>query len=88
MMFARICAAVALAGPALADHHSGHSGSVYGPRSGTGTNYGDRPPNFGGDPWNQPRRPSIGHQWDRPRGTNPWDKPRKPDLHAWGNPKY
>ncbi|MFO0987021.1 MAG: hypothetical protein U1F37_06595 [Alphaproteobacteria bacterium] len=80
--------AIGLAAPALADHYPGHSGSIYGPRSGTGTNYYDRQPNSGSDPWNQPRRPTLEHQWEQPRGTNPWDQPRKPDLTPWGKPKY
>ena len=93
-MLARVClaalAAAALAAPgaALADHYPGHSGSIYGPRSGTGSSYYDRQPNSGSDSWNQPRRPTIQNQWDQPRGTNPWEQPRKPDLHPWGKPKY
>jgi len=90
-MLARFClAAVAIAAPgaALADHYPGHSGSIYGPRSGTGTNYYDKQPNSSSDAWNQPRRPTIQHQWDQPRGTNPWDQPKKPDLYPWGKPKY
>ncbi len=91
-MLARVCIAVAtlasLTAPTIADHYPGHSGSIYGPRSGTGTNYYDKQPNSGSDPWNQPRRPSIQHQWDQPRGTNPWDQPKKPDLTPWGKPKY
>lgn len=91
-MLARVCiaavVAAGLAAPALADHYPGHSGSIYGPRSGTGTNYYDRQPNSGSDPWNQPRRPTVQPQWDQPRGTNPWQQPRQPDLYPWGKPKY
>lgn len=91
-MLARVCIAavafIGLAAPASADHYPGHSGSIYGPKSGTGTNYYDRQPNSGSDPWNQPRRPTIEHRWDQPRGTNPWDQPKKPDLTPWGKAKY
>jgi hypothetical protein len=92
-MLARVCIAAAVvvsaAAPALADHYPGHYGSIYGPRSGTGTNYYDRQPNSGSDPWNQPRRPIIEHQWQQPRGgINTWEQPRKPDLDPWGKPKY
>jgi hypothetical protein len=83
-----VVAVAALATPAAADHYPGHSGSIYGPKRGTGTNYYDRQPNSGSDPWNQPRRPTIQNQWDQPRGTNPWNQPKKPDLHPWGKPKY
>ena len=87
--FAAVAAlALALPGAALGDHYPGHSGSVYGPRKGTGSNYYSTQPNSGSDPWNQPRRPSVQHQWDQPRGTNTWEQPRKPDLYPWGKPKY
>ena len=90
-MPARACIAAAvigLAAPALADHYPGHSGSIYGRRNGTGTSYYDKQPSSGSDPWNQPRRPSVQHQWNQPRGTNPWEQPRKPDLYPWGKPKH
>ncbi|HEY7609589.1 MAG TPA: hypothetical protein VIF14_10195 [Alphaproteobacteria bacterium] len=80
--------AVAVPGPARADHYYGHHGSIYGPRNGTGSNFYDRQPNSGSDPWHQPRRPTIQNQWDQPRGTNPREQPRKPDLYPWGKPKY
>ncbi len=79
---------LAAPGVAFADHYPGHHGSIYGPKSGTGTNFYDRQPNSGSDPRNQPRRPSVQHQWDQPRGTNTWEQPRKPDLYPWGKPKY
>ena len=93
-MLARVClavlaiATVAAPGVALADHYPGHYGSIYGPKTGTGSNYYQPQPNSGSDPWNQPRRPAVQHQWDQPRGTNVWEQPRKPDLHPWGKPKY
>ena len=91
-MLARLCLAAfaiaALAAPALADHYPGHNGSIYGPRNGTGSNYYPSQPNSGSDPWNQPRRPTVEHQWDQPRGTNTWEQPRKPDVYPWGKPKY
>ncbi len=83
-----ILAASAISAPALADHYPGHSGSIYGPRNGTGTNFYDRQPNSGSDAWNQPRRPALGNQLDQPRGTNTWEQPRKPDFYPWGKPKY
>lgn len=80
---------MAFPGAATADHYPGHSGSVYGPRSGSGSNYYPTQPDSGSDPWNQPRRPSLDHRWEQPRsGTTPWDQPRKPDLYPWGKPKY
>lgn len=90
-MLARVCMAAAFVGiaaPALADHIPGHYGSIYGPRNGTGTNYYGTQPNSGSDAWNQPRRPTVEHQWQQPRGTNTWEQPRKPDLDPWGKPKY
>ena len=90
-MLVRACLAVLALGlpsVAQADHYYGHSGSIYGPRNGTGSNYYSTQPNSGSDPWNQPRRPSVQHQWDQPRGTNTWEQPRKPDLSPWGKPKY
>ena len=72
----------------LADHYPGHSGSIYGPRNGTGTNFYPRQPNSGSERWNQPRQPSVQHQWDRPPGTNAWEQPQKPNLNPWGKPKY
>ena len=82
------CLAISLPATALADHYPGHSGSIYGPRNGTGTHYYPSQPNSGSDPWNQPRKPDVQHQWDRPPGTNPWNQPRQPDLNPWGKPKY
>lgn len=86
-----VIAAIALfagATTASADHYPGHHGSIYGPKSGTGTNYYPRQPNSGSDAWNQPRQPSVQHQWDKSPGTNPWTQPRQPDLQPWGKPKY
>ena len=91
-IFAAALMSTAAPGLAEAYHRYGHyedsSDSVYGPRNGTGTRFYDRQPNSGSDPWNQPRRPTLENQWDRPGGTNPWDQPRKPDLFPWGKPKY
>lgn len=91
-MFARLSVALigalALSDAALADHYPGHSGSIYGPKNGTGSNFYPSQPNSGSDAWNQPRHPSVQHQWDQPRGTNAWEQPKKPDLHPWGKPKY
>ena len=81
-------AVLAMPAAALADHYPGHSGNIYGPKNGTGSNFYQAQPNSGSDTWNQPRRPTIQHQWDQPRGTNVWEQPRKPDLHPWGKPKY
>lgn len=80
--------AISLPTATLADHYPGHHGSIYGPRTGTGSNYHPPQPNSGSDPWNQPRQPTVQPQWDRPPGTNPWNQPRQPDLHPWGKPKY
>lgn len=81
--------AIIMSGAALADHYRGHSGSIYGSKKGTGSNYYQTQPNSGSDPWNQPRRPSVQHQWDQPKGgTNPWDQPKKPELYPRGKPKY
>lgn len=93
MRFMYLTAAVALAfaaaaSGASADHYPGHSGSIYGPRSGTGSNYHPPQPNSGSDAWNQPRRPTVEHQWNRPSGIDPWNQPRKPNLDPWGKPKY
>lgn len=82
------CLALLHPSMAMAYHYPGHSGSIYGPKNGTGSNYYQTQPNSGSDPWNQPRRPTVQNQWDQPRGTNPWEQPRKPDLHPWGKPKY
>lgn len=79
---------VAGVGIAAADHYPGHHGNIYGPRNGTGSNYHPSQPNSGSDAWNQPRRPTVEHQWDRPRGTDPWNQPRNPNLDTWGKPKY
>ena len=91
-MILRLCFSLALAfaapASALADHYPGHSGNIYGPRNGTGSNFHSSQPNSGSDAWNQPRRPSVQHQWDRPPGLDPWNQPRKPDLQPWGKPKY
>ncbi|MCW5774133.1 MAG: hypothetical protein KIT16_20995 [Rhodospirillaceae bacterium] len=71
-----------------ADHMPGHSGSIYGPRNGSGSTIYGTPPNAASNPWNQPRKPDLEHKWDRAPGTSPWTQPRKPDLEPWGKPKY
>lgn len=84
-----VVAIAALSSPALADHYPGHHGNIYGPRSGTGSNYYPSQPNSGSDAWKQPRKPNVQPQWqDRSYGTNPWTQPRQPDLTPWGRPRY
>lgn len=83
-----LAAAMVMPAAAFADHYPGHSGSIYGPRNGTGTNFYPSQPNSGSNPWNQPREPRLQPQWQQAPGTNPWDQPRKPELNPWGKPKY
>jgi len=74
---------------ARADHLPGHSGSIFGPRNGTGTNFHPRQPHANPNPYDLPRRPDPAPEMRQYVPPNhPWNQPRKPDLYPWGKPKY